>query len=209
MIRTLLQVRIAGHGHHKVEMTVHELLSRGQSPPVRFYVFDRCLVARVGNARVPVLLLVQQRKFTLLVGKEDDLVIDHCIGIRNAVNGRDKIHGHFRVVHFYIGIGSIIEGSEMQSTSTRLYTLQRLSPIETLSSSDLKFVIEIIRSLIEVHGEIPVHVIACLGFVQETRLHPLSRNWSCTLRILTRKSRHFLLSNEKRRLFLASCVMVR
>ena len=35
----------------------------------------------------------------------------------------------------------------MQSTSTRLYTLQRLSPIETLSSSVLKFVIEMIRSL--------------------------------------------------------------
>ena len=27
MIRTLLQVRIAGHGHYKVEMAVHELLA--------------------------------------------------------------------------------------------------------------------------------------------------------------------------------------
>ena len=62
MIRTLLQVRIAGHGHYKVEMAVHELLAlAGNYLLYTFYVFDRCLVARVGNARVPVLLLVQQR----------------------------------------------------------------------------------------------------------------------------------------------------
>ena len=43
--------------------------------------------------------------------------------------------------------GRINEGSAAQSTSTRLYTLQRLSPIDTVSSSALKFVIDTVRSL--------------------------------------------------------------
>ena len=40
MIRTLLQVRIAGHGHYKVEMAVHELLAlAGNYLLYTFYVF--------------------------------------------------------------------------------------------------------------------------------------------------------------------------
>lgn len=171
MIRTLLQVRIAGHGHYKVEMAVHELLAlAGNHLLYTFYVFDRCLVARVGNARVPVLLLVQQRKFTLLVGKEDDLVIDHCIGIRNAVNGRDKIHGHFRVVHFYIGIGS---DHRRQRDAVHVHETVHLAALVTHRDA-LVVRLEVRHrdnTVLEVHGEIPVHVIACLGFVQETRLH--------------------------------------
>ena len=69
MIRTLLQVRIAGHGHYKVEMAVHELLAlAGDYLLHPRDVFYGHLVVGVWDARVPVLLFVQQRQLPLLVG---------------------------------------------------------------------------------------------------------------------------------------------
>ena len=51
-----------------------------------------------------VSLFVGQRQITLLLGQEDDLVIDHRLGVRDAVHHRHQIDGHFRVVDLDIRV---------------------------------------------------------------------------------------------------------
>jgi hypothetical protein len=108
------------------------------------------LVTRIGNTGVPVLLFVQQCQFPFLVGQEDNLVIDTTVCAFGMLStSRDKIHGHIGIIHLYIGVRAVsVEGSAAQSTSTRLYTLQRLSPIEIpFRRRALKLVIDTILSL--------------------------------------------------------------
>ena len=105
VVRTLLQVCTGRHGHHHVEVCIYQLLAlTGDDFLHTLDVLDRHLVVRIGNARVAVLLFVEQRQLTLLVGQEDDLVIDHRLGVRDAVHHRHQIDGHFRVVDLDIRV---------------------------------------------------------------------------------------------------------
>ena len=99
VVRTLLQVCTGRHGHHHVEVCIYQLLAlTGDDFLYALDVLDSHLVVRVRNTRVAVFLFVKQRQLTLLVGQEDDLVIDHRLGVRDAVHHRHQIDGHFRVV---------------------------------------------------------------------------------------------------------------
>ena len=104
--------------------------------------------------------------------------------------------------------GRICVGKLAQSTSTRLYTLQRLSPIPIISSSTLNPVMLTILSRKFMAKKRSTYRLASCLF-KNSDLIPASFSWSCTFLIFTRKSRHFLLSKDIRRLFLFSCVMVR
>ena len=67
-------------------MCIYQLLAlTGDDFLYTLDVLDSHLVVRIGNARVAVLLFVEQRQLTLLVGQEDDLVIDYRLGVRDAV----------------------------------------------------------------------------------------------------------------------------
>ncbi len=62
------------------------------------YVFYCYLIARIRNGGMAVLLLFEFSHLTLLVGQEDNLVVDYGFHIWNAVNFRKQVFGHDTVV---------------------------------------------------------------------------------------------------------------
>src|SRR5574344_2578811 len=102
-----------------------------------------------------------------------------------------------------LAYGRITEGRLAQSTSTRLYTLQQRSPMPMVSSSTLKLVIDTTLSRKFMEKKRSTYSLVSV-LPRKRDFTPASLSWSCTLRIFTKKSRHFLLSNDIRRLFLFS-----
>ena len=99
--------------------------------------------------------------------------------------------------------GRMTLGRLAQSTSTRLYTLQRLSPMPMVSSSTLKPVIlTVLSRKFMAKKRSTYSCVSCLP--RKDAFTPASFNWSCTLRTFTMKSRHFLWSKENKLLFLFS-----
>ena len=107
MVGAFLQVRSGRHAHHQVEMRVHQLPTLpGNHLLYTLDVIHSHLVAGIRYARVAVLLLVEQRQFPLLIGQEHNLVVHHCLGIRDIVHYRYEIHRHLCIVHFNVGVGA-------------------------------------------------------------------------------------------------------
>ena len=148
MISTLLQVSVSRYSDNQVEVGVHELPAlAGDDLLHPFDVLDGHLITRVRDARMSVLLFVQQGQLPLLVGQVNDLVIDHRICVRDTVNDRHEVHRHLRVVHLDIGIGAGQRGQHGVVHVHKAVHLAAFAPIETVSSSALKLVIDTIRSL--------------------------------------------------------------
>ena len=171
MVRTLLQVGVGIDRHHHVEVGVHELLAlAGDYLLHPRDVFYGHLVVGVRDARVPVLLFVQQRQLPLLVGQKDYLVVHHRIGVRYVVDDRHEVHRHLRVVHFDIGIGPDQRG---QRGVVHVHEAVYFTPFP--AHRDGIFVCPEVGhrhdAVLEVHGEVAVYVLARLGLVQEPRLH--------------------------------------
>ncbi|EEX47009.1 hypothetical protein BACFIN_05238 [Bacteroides finegoldii DSM 17565] len=171
MVRAFLQVGTGGHGDDQVEVGVHELAAfAGNDFLHPFDVLDGHLVARVGDARVPVFLFVQQGQLPLLVGQEDDLVIDHRLRVRNVVDDRHDIDRHFRVVDLDVGIWAYQRG---QRGVVHVHDTVYLAAFVTHRDG---FIVRLEvghrhDAVFEIHGEIAVHVLARLRLVQELHLH--------------------------------------
>ena len=111
VVRTLLQVCSGRYGHHHVEVRIYQLFAlTGDDLLHTFDILDRHLVVRVRNARMAVLLFVEHCQFPFLVGQEDDLVIDHRLGVRYVVHHRSQIDRHFRVVHLDVRVRTYHRG---------------------------------------------------------------------------------------------------
>ena len=128
------------------------------------------LVVRVGYARVAVLFLVEQRQLALLVGQEYDLIVNHRLRIRYIVRHGHQIHRHFRVVDLYVRIGAY------HGRQRGIVHIHKAVHLATLVAHRYRLIVRLeVRhrhdAVFEVHGEIAIHILACLGFVQELRLH--------------------------------------
>ena len=171
VIGTLLQIRTGRYTHYHVEVHVHQLFAlAGYHVLHPLDVLDGHLVARIRNAGVPVLLLVEQREFTLLSGQEDDLVVHHRLGVRDAVDDRYEVHRHFRVVHLDIRVRAYQRG---QRGAVHVHEAVHLA---AFVAHRHRFVVRLeVRhrhdTVFEVHREIAVHILARFGLVQESHLH--------------------------------------
>lgn len=128
------------------------------------------LVAGVGDARVAVLLLVECRQFALLVGQEDDLVIHHRLGFRDAVDDGQQVNGHLRIVHLYVGIGS---DKRRQGDAVHVHEAVHLAA-PAAHRDRLVIHLEVghrDNPVPEVHGEVAVNELACPRLVQKLRLY--------------------------------------
>ena len=117
-----------------------------------------------------VLFLVEHGQFPLLVGKENNLVIDHRFGVRYAVDKGQQIDGHVSIVHLDIGIGPYQRG---QGSTVHVHKAVHLAS-SVAHRNGLVVHPEIGHrddSVLEIHGEITVHIFVRLTLVQELGLH--------------------------------------
>ncbi|GFH99286.1 hypothetical protein IMSAGC004_01689 [Bacteroidaceae bacterium] len=171
MVRAFLQVGVGRYGDNQVEVGVHELTTlTGDDLLHPLDVLDGHLVARVRDARVPVFLFIQHGQLTLLAGQVNDLVIYHRLRVRDAVDNRHEVHRHFRIVDFDIGIGTDLRG---QCGVVHVHKAVHLAAFVT-HGDRLLVRLEVGHrhdAVLEVHGEIAVHILACFFLVQELHLH--------------------------------------
>ena len=107
MVGAFVDVGVRRHDYHEVVVRVDQLLAFPCHHLLHALdVLDGHLVARVGHARVAVLLLVKQGQFSLLVRDEYHLVIHYRFGIGYAGHRRYQVHRHAAVVDFHVDVGT-------------------------------------------------------------------------------------------------------
>ena len=121
------------------------------------------LVARVGHRGVAVFLLLQHRKFSLLIGKVDYLVEDYCVGAGNRVDVVHEVHRHRGVVDLNVG-----EGAQLAREVDGVNIHKREDFCMAAADANLFLVnLEVVETRIfgrKVQCEIAVHIVAeCLA----------------------------------------------
>ena len=172
MIRAFLQVAVRRHRNHQIEMRVHQLLALpGNDLLHPLDVLHGHLVARIRNARVPVLLLVEDRQLPFLIREIQNLIVNHRLRIRDAVNDGQQVDRHVAVVHLDLGVRTY---QRRQGGTVHVHEAVHLAPPAAHRHG---FVIDLeVRhrddTVLEVHGEIAVHIFAGLRLGQEPRRDP-------------------------------------
>ena len=171
IIGAFLYVCVGRYPYNKIEMAVHEHLALpGNYLLHTLDVLHGHLVAGIGDTCVTVLLFVKRRQFPLLVGQEDDLVIDHRLGFRYAVDDGQQVNGHLRIVHLYIGIGP---DERRQRGTVHIHEAVHFA---TLAAHRDRLIVHLEvghrdNPVLEVHGEVAVNERIRLGLIQELRLY--------------------------------------
>ena len=167
----LLHVTLRAHARHEVEVGIDELLAfPGDDLLHGLDVLDGHLVVGVRNARVSVLLLVQHGELALLVGCEEYLVVDEGIDIGDAVYLCQQVNGHDAVVD-----GQFLAGAQDARQSHGIDIKEAVDLALTVAEVYLLAVhLEVCHAdslVLEVQGEVAVHVVTALPHVKELRFH--------------------------------------
>ena len=105
-----------------------------------------------------------------MVGQEDDLVINHSLGVRYAVHHRHQIHRHFGIVYLNIRVGT---DQRRECGAVHVHEAVHFATLVAHRNS-LIVRLEVRHrdsAVVEIHGEVAIHILARFGFVQESGLH--------------------------------------
>ena len=168
MVCHLLHVLIGIHSDNQIEMGIDKLLALSGNDLLHLLnILNSHLVRWVGDRGMTVLLLIEHSQLSLLVGKENNLIIDDRINLWNMVYLTHQVNRHNGIVHRHIDIRT-----ENTRQAHRVHIQQAIDLGLTVTHMNLFTVnLEVCHGDIlipEIHGKETVGILTSLTDIEET-----------------------------------------